>query len=691
MNYNERYSARDEFYQEEQEQEDDIPFFADATLDLEEAQGIALTPDASHAHKLLTLSNPEFKRLEQSVPLPQLNQNNADTYRLAEDDDDDDYMNNVAVVPDENNITRSSTSSSSSRSNRNGVAAAARDGKRSSSRNRSRSNSNTNASAAKNTTAAAATTVVDEEEEHILQNESRIHESLPSDHPHHPRNTATSFSFDLEHPQLQHHLPMRPPRRPRDTQWIAWFLFVALPLLIVPIFVGDAVWKQDSTMIQQHDIQKVDVPIIITAVVAILFARIFYLSRGGGEGDDRRYFCSQILIVTNMAACFILPVVTLLFYNLPVRGTFLYNSFVLALAFMTMKDIYTSAKLFRSTRIMREGVNDGQRTLFRMLVSASLDVLSRSMKCQSFYRVVVFVILLQLGVILLIQRAIASVMYLEGIVQQMALLVLGVVGYWVTGICMKLLSYLAYGGITAWFVQQSALVHEMERMKQRRNEQNLTNELNEQRNGDNSMLSRDQDNMYANVMPEAYRNTDASAYSLGIEFDEGIDDDYDDEMFSLNVHRHENSNNGDWMSTHNSTLTIRAFLKSALTVSFGSIVQCALLGGVANFVWSLLRMWESFTASQLRYESLGQETFQEMDIERHRDDGLNLRQSLFTSWQKFIVASKSFVTNHNDLALAHVGAYYKSYTRAANDVMSLIITSGELIHVILLEPSNLTT
>jgi hypothetical protein len=208
-------------------------------------------------------------------------------------------------------------------------------------------------------------------------------------------------------------------------------------------------------------------------------------------------------------------------------------------------------------------------------------------------------------------------------------------------------------------------------------------ESKERGNNGKSILANDEEKLYTNTMPEAYRSIDASAYSVGIEFDEGIDNDCDDDCddFSLNPHRHEYSNNTEWISTHNNTLTVKVFLKSALTISFGSILHCALVGGVANFVWSRVRTWENLAVSQTRYESVGQGTFQEMDIGRDYDDGSTLQQRLFTLWKKFIIASKCFVRNHNDLALTHVGAYYKSYTRAANDVMSLIVASGEFVLV----------
>jgi len=200
---------------------------------------------------------------------------------------------------------------------------------------------------------------------------------------------------------------------------------------------------------------------------------------------------------------------------------------------------------------------------------------------------------------------------------------------------------------------------------------------------------------------------DASAYSLGIEFDEGMDDDYGDDdgilMDYVSGNGNSNGNNGNgngndavrngsdgggqhgsrsstWGSSHNNSSTVKSFLKTALGVSFGSIVHCALLGGVASFAWSMLNTIDWITSSSLRFAPLRQGTFRDMRVGDGGDgdgdgDG-SLGERLLSKWQRFISLSRAFVRNHNDLGLCHVAAYYKSYTRAANDVMVLVDTSG---------------
>eukprot|EP00970_Alexandrium_tamarense_P015556 scaffold5253_cov140-Alexandrium_tamarense.AAC.1 len=45
-------------------------------------------------------------------------------------------------------------------------------------------------------------------------------------------------------------------------------------------------------------------------------------------------------------------------------------------------------------------------------------------------------------------------------------------------------------------------------------------------------------------------------------------------------------------------------------------------------------------------------------------------------WRRTDVAIRGFVRSHSDLAMSHVAAYFKSYQRAANDVIALIESSG---------------
>ncbi len=138
-----------------------------------------------------------------------------------------------------------------------------------------------------------------------------------------------------------------------------------------------------------------------------------------------------------------------------------------------------------------------------------------------------------------------------------------------------------------------------------------------------------------------------------------------------------------------STSTVKAFLISGLGKSIGSIIHCALLGGIANSLWSFLRVVEFLIAKSPRfalfsrggqvheYQGVGVENTSTTSSSNNANQNLNWSQKMTIYWQRFQVLSREFVRNHHDMGLCHVAAYYKSYTRAANDVMALIDASGE--------------
>ena len=588
-------------YSTEGDGPDDIPFFADATLDLEEARGIAATPDLT-----LKASIRNSIEMQQALGVPSLDLNVTPVKGAAN------ATSNTNISTNGNGSSHSNDTTSSNAS----AAAAATCS--------SPSNSNSNTRRASNYSV------------HAIQNTNAVNQ--PTYRP-------------------------RPPRRPRDAKWTMTFL-LTLPLLSLPYILCHSYNK-----VAYHQIEKVDLPIILTLVIGVLLARVFYLDRGGGEGEDRRYLASQILIIANTASCFILPLLFISFYNLRVSGLG-YDLIVFGLAYWTMRDIYIFAKLFKSGRIMVEGVNDGQRAFYRMLVNASLDILSRSLRCQSFYRTVVGLLCAQFVVLLGIRKALAYAFLMPGPYHTLLVMLVAVIGYWCVNVVIRLLSYLACGGVTSWFAQQSTLMEDMERMRRREEGDDFDQDVIE-RNG----------NPHSTAMPEAYRNVDASAYSLGIEFDEGMDDDYGDGDADV----YSSQTNGRWNTAAsggaNSASTVKAFFASALGNSFGSIVHCALVGGAANIAWSFLRTVDWITASSSRFAPLRQGNFRGMsvgdDFSSNASEGGSLIERLFATWQRLMSASRAFVRNHNDLALCHVAAYYKSYTRAANDVMSLIDASGE--------------
>ena len=182
-------------------------------------------------------------------------------------------------------------------------------------------------------------------------------------------------------------------------------------------------------------------------------------------------------------------------------------------------------------------------------------------------------------------------------------------------------------------------------------------------------------------MPDAYRTVDVSAYTSVIDFDDGLDDDYvelelspatskDSMRISPPARKGKRNisslkrNAFKWTGGgSDSPSTVKSFSFSAMTTSFGSIAQCALLSWLAQFIWWGLHEIERFTSR--RYLPLQQGGFRGMNVGNE-------------SWsQRLHLRAKQFATNRTDLSLCHVAAYFKSYQKAASDVMALVLGSGE--------------
>ena len=697
--------SQDQSYEDDDDEDDlsedsnHLPFFADATLDMIEAQGIAPTPDLTL--KAL-VSTPKLKSTS-NLTIPNLSTVRSGSIGSGS-------VSNVNVNVNVN-VASITTDAAAAGMTNNG---------HQDSINASHLISNLNASLfnttdtsipisidmdamplATNTLIQSSTSTAQQEFNQRNSSSSSSNSSnhnpssLPRTNITSNANAAQGESSNIDNATFNNftvpsqHQPTyrpRPPRRPRDTKWTTAFL-LSLPFLFLPSLFHHHTTSQHSSSIESSKI-----PLIATTIAAILFSRVFYLSRGGGEGEDQRYLTSQILIVSNISTCFILPLLTITFYNLNI-STQVYNLIVTGLAYLTARDIYIFAKLFQSNRSwMREGVNDGERAFYRMIVNASLDILSRSLRSKSFYRVVVFVLLVQMMVCFFLKSVLEHALESssgsgrEGgglsFGKYLWLGIVSVMGYWVVNVLIRVLGYLACGGVTAWFAQQSSMMEDMESMRRRETEEIDSADVGRGGSG------LEGGNLDLERMPEAYRAVDASAYSLGIEFDEGMDDDYGDEdgilmggTDSSNGQGGGGGQNGSrsstWGPSSTNTSTVKAFLKSAFGVSFGSIVHCALLGGVASFTWSMLSTIDWIMSSSLRLAPFRLGTFRGMRVGDDSDGNGSMSDRLLANWQRAITISRAFVRNHNDLALCHVAAYYKSYTRAANDVMILVNTSGE--------------
>jgi len=400
-----------------------------------------------------------------------------------------------------------------------------------------------------------------------------------------------------------------------------------------------------------------------------------------------------------------------------------------------------------------------RKTFFRALAIAALDILSRSLRRKSFVRAASILLLLQFLCVSLWWGSVSTVLsvevfeedgFLKKTMHKFWLLFALLSGKWATGTIARLLGFVSAGGVASWFGQQTLIMEERmgmeaaekeekERLKQQQQQQqqqqrqqqrqqSQSDSSKEQANAastedtshdekDNDMVSITDENdapnhssnlaaarAARNAMPEAYRTADASAYAYSVmDFDEGLDDDYDEEEDygggGSAQYRYHSANTSSFSSLNNnnqqSSSTVKSFLTAGCTVSFGSVAQCGLLGGLAQFLWSCVRNVDNaamgfvFLQERRRRRRNGggdSSGFRGMDIGDvvvgAGGRGVQWKQALVHWWRKMDVSIREFVRSHSDLAMSHVAAYFKSYQRAANDVAVLIETSGveSIIH-----------
>ena len=512
------------------------------------------------------------------------------------------------------------------------------------------------------------------------------------------------------------------PRHARDVLWaISFGLYIPLSLILLPHLLTES---QDLQQ-EQINYHIATVSMILSAFVGVGLSRILYLTRGGGDGDDVRSFGSRILILCNFLSCLTSPILTLQIYYLDVHDSnpwtilLLLGMIVHSLREVTLFSTHIFNNSSRSRRrdwmdhhhhpLEEEGVVGGgleitgQRTFCRELMHVTLDVLSRSLRCQSFYRVLVIMVVVQTclvfylrGIVLLYIYSTSNPAHGGGMWNGLGLLLALVGGFWMCMACIKIVGLLASGGITAWFAQQSLLLEEMHGMSSSSSPSfhprnaGITREDLEygettSQNGGESIRSG-RSNISGGIMPDAYRTVHASAYTSVIDFDDGLDDDYEEFELSptqsndsvprgrggrtgkRNVRNH--ADTAKWTGGgSDSPSTVKSFLFSAMTKSLGSIAQCALLSWFAQFLWWFMHEWERLSHSSRRYLPLRSGVgFRGMAVGAGGSE----------AWrQKLYVVAKRFIRNRTDLALCHVAAYFKSYQRAANDVMALVDGSGK--------------
>ena len=469
-------------------------------------------------------------------------------------------------------------------------------------------------------------------------------------------------------------------RMPRDVQWAVAFWLVVPLSLVLPLIVGPPVVRVVGTETWMATAPAPRLATLHTLLwgygVSLVLSRVLYRTLGGGDGDDARHVASQVLLLSAPISVSVYVLLVVVIYFLLPHAWF----FLLVPAWYLARDIF----LFRSWK-MTATTPGGRQAFFQALTCMTLDILSRSLRRSSFYRIVSLLLVVQLVVIAWWRWALLAALRSQSLVW---ILVAGLGGKWATGTVARLLSLIAAGGIHSWFAEQEALVQDQEEAPSfARVPNNLNNDdmdyENDDEDDDMIELAIVTDNGgYSKAyvddpddIPEAYRTVDASVYRSALPLDDGIDSDFEDEpdddgaiysspqrSGSYPNHHHHHSQD----SPHQTPPMVKRLLIQGMTMSFGSVARCGLLGGMAQFVWSQIRKVDTARATfgTLRGMSIGRS---------EEEENLSLWNRTML---KASVMARAFVRNNSDLAMSHVAAFSKSYQRAAQDVAILIDESG---------------
>ena len=534
----------------------------------------------------------------------------------------------------------------------------------------------------------------------------------------------------------------RPPI-PRDIAWAAYATtFIPMSLLVpfwichrhpetyttpphdaVASHVGDVIYGWNFAASSNRGHVATLVSAILAYGAATVLSILLYRNPASGDlGEDARHAAaSQLTLLSHYVALGVIyPSLLALIYTEFPKATSA-NLWALILLLCFLRDLVTlRGILMCHAPFLIQDRGQGRRMFFRTLTCASLDILSRSLRRLSFYRIVSAALLLQLFLVIIWRSALfvaLSIPLDTGVTTTRTLLIVAAIlgGKWATSIVARMLGLIASGGVTAWFAQQQHVLLqqtravgsngglpttnnllEMTNISKLESKDALAAEEDEEEGGENSLAST---GSTSNKMPEAYRTVDPNAYRSVNDFDDANmyyddeDDLYNEEFTEISDHiihpfsspqrsvdnnSHHRGGNIDTLGT---ATTAKEFLLQALTISFGSVAQCALLGGLAQFVWSCLRNARVAQTAASRHGRRRREdnNFQGMDV--RTADQSNRQQAILNVAQQSVVScqdlSRKFVTSHTDLGMAHVATYFKSYSKAALDVSNLVHSSGK--------------
>lgn len=438
------------------------------------------------------------------------------------------------------------------------------------------------------------------------------------------RITSDDLPLDNTFPPL--HPPRRVPRRPRDIPWaVSWVLVVPVSMLITSFF------SREYSKFTRGAQGSVFYSILLAYGATVVLGRLLYRTSGGGDGDDARHYATHVLLMFSPISVAVYLLLTILIIT-KTPNAMLYA-------------ILPGTCLVKSGLALRKWRS--HQLFFQALVCMSLDITSRSLRRSSFYRMVSGIMGVQLCMVVWWKLSLFGAISHSGGVFWILLSLFA--GKWLTGTVARTLNFIASGGIANWFIQQSIGMQE---------------QVEQQKGEDSSDASADYNVGYSTAtMTEEYRTADASIYQSVLDMDEGIDDDYvDDDDDAV---QSGNSAVEQWTGAGSSTC--KSLLIAAVTTCFGSVAQCGLLGGLAQFIWSVVRKADALLQHQ---------GFSRMQIGQDGRVSVSVLVKIVTQAN---VIARTFVKRHSDLAMCHVAAYYKSYQKAACDVMMLVDVSGTCV------------
>jgi len=288
---------------------------------------------------------------------------------------------------------------------------------------------------------------------------------------------------------------------------------------------------------------------------------------------------------------------------------------------------------------------DGGRVFFRAVGEMAFDILQRTYPTSVIGRGMAMVLLIQSFWILLWMQ---FLVYSDRSKNLLGIIAVALGGTWVSRTISRVLGFVAAGGVVHWYA--SLEVDDEDFLTSKR--------VTDDRPHDSNSL----EGYETVVASDPMENKISVTKDHGIRSAPTVPNDQS-HLFSI-LTRH------------------------SLTLSLGSIAKCALTGDAAQFFWSIQRRLDlsddrrhggpSSRAGQFRSNMVrigGR--LRSMSI-----GGTNSAERIERMGSQSVRMMRWFVRNHSDLALGHVAGYYKSYSRAARDVMDLVYISGveQIIH-----------